>query len=361
MKVLVINTVEFGINGISTIIMNYYRNTKNQIAYDFVINGKIHPSYEKEILAGNSKIFVLHNRNKLPFLYVWQLSQIIRNGNYDIVHIHGNSALMTIELFACKKSKTKALRVVHGHNTDCTHRKLHRLLYQAFIKNYDYGIACSKAAGKWLYGDNEHIILNNGIQEERFQWNPELRAKMREKWNIAQGQFVILHVGLFNEQKNHTFLIDIFREIAKRNANAILRLVGQGDKMEEIRNKVRQYGLEQRVTFVGETLHPEEEYQMADVFVMPSLYESFGLVTVEAQCSGLPCVLSDRIPKEIKVIENVSFLSLDLPAEKWAEQILAYAGCARSDHQAAVIEKGYSIGQEAQELVQMYREIIESN
>lgn len=359
MRVLIINTVAFDINGISTVILNYYRYTKNQIDYDFVINEFIHPSYEEELRTDGCQIFVLQHRQKSPFAYIRQLAKIIRDGNYNIVHIHGNSALMSIELLACKKSKSSAKRIVHGHNTDCTHRALHRLLYRWFIRHYDYAIACSKAAGEWLYGTHSHRVLNNGIQEERFRWNPALRRAMREKYRLSERDLVLLHVGLFNEQKNHVFLIDVFREVVQRNPNAKLRLVGKGDIQEAIRRKVAQYGLESNVTFVGETLHPEEEYHAADVFVMPSLYESFGLVTVEAQCSGLPCVLSDQIPKEIKVTENVSFLSLDLQAKKWAEQILTYAGCMRSDHQADVVEKGYSIEREAQELVGFYRSVLE--
>ncbi len=360
MKVLIINTVPFRINGMSTVIMNYYRHTKDQVDYDFVIHERIHPTYEEELRADGCKLFVLHHRNKFPFVYIRQLAKIIRNGNYDVVHIHGNSALMSIELLACKKSGSAAKRVVHGHNTDCTHRILHRLLYHSFLKNYDYGIACSKAAGDWLYGEHNYIVLNNGIQVERFQWLPNRRAAEREKNHLSKQDFVLLHVGRFNTQKNHTFLIDVFREVVQKNPNARLRLVGTGDKVEEIREKVQKYGLSDQVTFVGETLYPEVEYQIADVFVMPSLYESFGLVTVEAQCSGLPCVLSDQIPQEIQVTDSVAFLSLQASPQRWAEQIMAYANSKRTDHQADVIAKGYSFSHGAQKLVEVYREIVGS-
>lgn len=358
MKVLIVDTVPFRINGISNIILNYYRYTKDQVDYDFVINDFIHPSYESELRADGCRLFRLENRNKSPFSYIRKLEKIIRDGNYDVVHIHGNSALMSIELLACERSKSKAKRIVHAHNTDCTHRTLHRLLYGWFIQHYDCAIACSKAAGEWLYGEHPHRVLNNGIRVERFVWNPILRKEMRKRLQLSERDLVLLHVGLFNEQKNHVFLIDVFREVVQRNPNAKLRLVGKGDTQVQIRRKVAQYGLESKVTFVGETLYPQEEYHAADVFVMPSLYESFGLVTVEAQCSGLPCVLSDRIPKEIAVTENVAFLPLEQPVEAWAEQILAFAECERSDHQADVVKKGYSIEREARALVEMYREIL---
>lgn len=356
-KVLVINTVEFGINGISNVIMNYFRYTKDKISFDFIVNKKIHESYKRELETENCKLYILQHRNNFPFHYIRRLKKIIEDGKYDIVHIHGNSALMSVEVLACKNSKSNAICVVHGHNTDCTHKKLHKLLYPWFIKNYDYGVACSKACGTWLYGDSPHYILNNGIQEERFRWNPFLRTKMRDKHQISEKNFVLLHIGLFNEQKNQSFLIEVFRKIVKQNPYAMLRLVGEGEKLEEIKNKVKEYGLEQYVTFVGTTLCPEEEYHMADVLVMPSLYESFGLVTVEAQCSGLPCVLSNQIPKEIAITDCVSFLSLEDSTEKWASQILAYKAHKRADQREQVIKKGYSISHEAQNLIAFYKNI----
>lgn len=359
MKVLIVNTVEFHINGMSTVIMNYYRYTKDSVSYDFVVNGRIDDCYQEELTQNGEKLFFLKHRKKNPFLYLAKLSEIIKKNNYDIVHIHGNSALMLIDLLACKLSGTKVIKLVHGHNTDCTHRKLHQLLYPFFIRSYDYGIACSKAAGEWLYGKNSHIVLNNGIQEERYQFSPALRKTEREKQHIQPETKVLLHVGLFNEQKNHAFLIEVFREVLKHHPNTVLRLVGTGSKLEEIKQKVSAYGMQDHVQFAGTTTHPENEYHLADVFVMPSLYESFGLVTVEAQCCGLPCVLSDTIPKEIKITEQVKFLSLKQSPEQWAEQIASYltASMERTSHEEAVIRHGYSIRKEAKKLVDFYRSV----
>lgn len=360
MKVLVVNTVEFHINGMSTVIMNYYRYTRDSVKYDFVVNGRIDSCYRKELNKNGEKIFILKKRQRNPFGYIRRLSKIIKEGNYDIVHIHGNSALMLIDLLACKLSRKETIKVVHGHNTDCTHRGLHRLLYKAFIKSYDYGIACSRAAGKWLYGSNEHIVLNNGIQEERYRFDPVLRKSEREKKQIAPETKILLHIGLFNAQKNHTFLIDVFYEVLKAKPNTILRLVGTGKKLEEIKQKVKCLGIDDKVQFVGTTTHPETEYNMADVFVMPSLYESFGLVTVEAQCCGLPCVLSDSIPKEIRITDQVEFLSLKKSAAEWADYICLYLDnmIERKSNEESVVRKGYSIKHEVQKLVDFYNSVL---
>lgn len=359
MKVIVINTVGFNINGMSNVIMNYYRYTKGSVNYDFVVNGSIDDCYQKELKQNGANIFILKNRNKNPLLYIEKLSKIIKDGNYDIVHIHGNSALMLIELLACKRSAVNAVKIVHGHNTDCTHRKMHALLYNSFIRNYDYGIACSKAAGDFLYGKNEHIILNNGIQEERYRFDPALRASEREKNHISPDKKVLLHVGRFNDQKNHTFLIDIFREVLRSEPDVILRLVGTGMNFEAIQKKVSELGMDDSVQFVGATTHPEIEYCMADVFVMPSLYESFGLVTVEAQCCGLPCVLSDTIPEDIRITDQVAFLSLNQSAVEWADEIIRHLKDKkpRVSHTDSVIKHGYSIKHIAHEIISLYNDV----
>ncbi|MDD6082299.1 MAG: glycosyltransferase [Oscillospiraceae bacterium] len=361
MKILVINTVEFHINGISNMIMGLYKNINdNKINFDFIINNVIDNKYENVIKGKNDGVYILKNRNKNPFYYINKLSNIIKKNDYDIVHIHGNSALMSIELMAVKKSHTKAKVIVHAHNTDCTHRFLNKILYRYFIKNYDYAVACSKAAGEWLYKNNsKYTVLNNGIDENSFQYNPEIRNSNREKKCLAD-KFVITHIGRFNSQKNHEFLIDIFKVISERNKNAVLRLVGEGELKEKIITKVCENGLSDKVYFVGEIENPEIEYNIADVFVLPSLYESFGLVNVEAQCSGLPCVISDTVPKDIKIIENVVFLSLNESHEIWAETIMKYENIKRENHSDEVVSKGFSIKTNANILLEMYKKINEN-
>ena len=359
MKVLVINTVPFSINGISNVIMNFYRNTRKSVFYEFIINGIIDDSYQREFLENNSKFYIL-NRNKNSIGYIISLSKIIKKGDYDIIHIHGNSALMSIDLMACVLSCSKALRVVHGHNTGCSHNALHRILYPLFKRNYDYAIACSKAAGRWLYGKNPHIVLNNGIDEKRFTFDNKVRKNERMRNGISDNEKVILHVGVFNEQKNHAFLIDIFSEILRREPDALLRLVGNGRKLHEIKQKVHDYGIDDKVQFPGTTVYPEIEYNLADVFVLPSLYESFGLVAVEAQCSGLPCVMSDAVPKDIMITDSVSFVSLESPIEEWVNQIVEYMNNAseRKDNSESVIAHDYSIRKSALKLAAFYESAI---
>lgn len=362
MKVLIVNTVEFGINGISNVIMNYYKySNKENVIFDFVVNWSINSEYREQIeqMSGSrDNIFILTKRNTIPFVYIKNLKRIIKRGNYDIIHIHGNSALMTIELLAAQSDKN-LIKVVHAHNTDCSHKILHKILYSKFIKTYDYALACSEAAGKWLYKDNKYLVMNNAIEADRFDFDVKVRSQIRKK-NDNDDKFVILHIGLFNEQKNHLFLIDIFKELLKREPCAELRLIGQGSKVDEIKEKVKFYGIEKSVVFVGTTHKPENEYMGADVFVFPSIFESFGLVTVEAQCSGLPCVVSTEVPNSVAITENIDFVSLDCSPEMWADIILKYRNFSdrRMSHIREVEENHYSIKKEAYKLLDFYKDIL---
>lgn len=360
-RVLVINTVKFQTNGISNVIIDFYQNMdRTGIAFDFVANEDIERKYGSIIKKNGDRFVLFHNRNRKPLSYIKGLSSLIKRNKYDIIHIHGNSALMSIELRAIQKSGSDAKVLVHVHNTNCTHQMLNKALNSYFVKHYDYALACSKAAGEWLYKDRPFTVINNGVDEQRFRYQPELRKSLRAESGI-EGKFVVTHVGRFNEQKNHVFLIKIFEALHRMEPDSVLRLVGTGALEQKIREIVQNSEAGEYISFVGVTDTVEKEYNMADVFVLPSLYESFGLVNVEAQCTGLPCVISDTVPKDIKITEQVRFLSLQDPPEKWAKAILSFKGAPRKSNEEQVVSHHYSIHSEAKVLADMYRKIAEKN
>ena len=358
MKILVINTVPFGVNGISKIIIELYRamdKTGKQI--DFVANDRIEETYADIIEEGGGRIFMFRDRNKKPFAYIKKLSALIREEDYDIVHIHGNSALMQIELEAVKKSGSACKTIVHGHNTSCTHKFLNNLLHKRFMKSFDYAAACSREAGRFLCRNDDFFLLNNGIDENKFLFDENIRREVRNK-NNNSGKFVLLHVGLFNEQKNHEFLLDVFAEVVKKDPDCELRLIGEGELMPKIKEKADQLGIADKVVFAGVTMTPEKEYNGADILVFPSLYESFGLVAVEAQCCGLPCVVSDRVPASVGLSDEFERLPLEESLEKWAKHILFYKGkTARHSRDRETAEKGFSIKENADRLKRFYEKL----
>ena len=235
-------------------------------------------------------------------------------------------------------------------------------MFKPLLKKYatDY-FACSKLAGEWLFGkenvENGKVkIIHNAVDYQKFKMNEEVRNSIRKELNI-EDKLVIGHVGRFTNQKNHTFLIDIFNEIHKKNSNSVLMLVGIGEKEDEIKEKVKKLEIEQNVLFMGFQDNVNELMWAMDVFLMPSLYEGLPVVGVEAQATGMPCFMSkDVVTDEVKITEGVKFISLNETAEKWAEEILN-SDLERKDTRDDLKKAGYFIDDMAGELADFYKKV----
>ncbi|GIP39898.1 hypothetical protein J31TS4_31780 [Paenibacillus sp. J31TS4] len=230
------------------------------------------------------------------------------------------------------------------------------------MKRYaNYHLACSNVAGDWLFGKvrlktnkSKPLLINNAIESEKFQFNPNTRRDIRAVLGIKD-KFVIGHVGRFSEQKNHEFLIDIFKDIIIRKSNSVLLLIGKGDMEERIRKKVISLGLEGSVLFLGERSDIHTIMQAMDVFVLPSLYEGLPVVAIEAQASGLKCFLSDSIARDSDITGDVEFITLNGSTEDWVKKLLHYyKGYERQDTLNKIIDKGYDIKNSAAWLEKLY-------
>ncbi|WP_141629394.1 glycosyltransferase, partial [Sporolactobacillus vineae] len=231
------------------------------------------------------------------------------------------------------------------------------LLYPFFINSYDYALAASEAAGRFLYREKKFKIINNGIDVQRYTFNMHKRVSMREKLNITD-KFVLLHIGRFNDQKNHSFLIDVFSEVIKRNPNSILILIGVGPRSDQVKRKVLEENLNNNVLFLGEKHHVEDFLSAADVFVFPSKFEALGIVNIEAQCSGLKCVVSDQVPSQAKVTNNLVFLPIRYP-DRWAKNILKFKnGYNRQGQMNEIIKSKFDIRDNAKYLKAFYLEAL---
>lgn len=296
------------------------------------------------------------------FKYQKELIRIFKENNYKIVHSHINT-LSVFPLRAAKKAGVK-VRIAHSHSTTNKKEWKKNLLKQVlrpFSKVYatDY-MCCSELAGRWLFGDKAYdsgqvYLLNNAIDLDKFKYNESLRKKKRKELNIKDDTLVIGHIGRFVAQKNHTFLIDIFNEVHKKNNNSILLLAGQGPLKEEIENKVKELKLDDSVRFLGQRNDANELYQAFDVFCLPSLYEGLPVVGVEAQASGLLCILSDAMTKETKVLESTKFNSLENNSLNWADLILnSTKNYKRNDTSEEMTENKFNIKIECEKLGKKY-------
>lgn len=348
------------LNGISTVIMNYSMQLKNNNFKIFILAGeKVDDSYLKTC-DENLKILKLPNRKKNPLGYYSVLYKSLKENKISVAHIHGNSALITPELLVCAIAKIK-IRIVHGHNSTCDHKNLHRIIFPFFEKLYTMGFACSDLAGKWMFRDKQYFVIHNGFQVEDYKFDIKERSKYRKLLNI-EDKFVIGHVGKFNEQKNHEFLVEVFIEVLKRKSNAILLLIGSGPKFELIEEKVKKLGIQEKVIFLGETAEVKRYYNVMDTFIFPSKYEGLGIAVLEAQINGLPCCVSDAVPKEVVLGNNIVFLSLDQKKDVWAQAIINSKKLNRElfyDNNLSRIRK-YDIKYCAKELIEYYRKIIKS-
>lgn len=322
-RVLVIESTKYGYDGISNVITNYYMyQNHNEIHMDLVTLNTISQFLLEEFKRNNSINFVLPYRNNDTLKYMINLYQIMKHGHYDIVHVHGCSSTMAVEMLVAKIADIK-IRIAHSHNTKCDHNMIDKLLRPFFYTFCNVAFACGEEAGKWLFPHRKFDVIYNGVDLEKYQYNGIVRKQMRNKYGI-QNKLVIGHVGRFSEQKNHKKIIEIFKEISKVRSDAVLVLVGDGELKEDIQNLVNMSKL--NVLFVGLSNEVERWLQAMDVMIFPSLFEGLPLGLVEAQASGLPCFLSDTISRDTKITDLVEFIPLMEKSEVWAEKVLNVIG-----------------------------------
>ena len=232
------------------------------------------------------------------------------------------------------------MRIAHSHSTsgkgEYAKNVVKALLKTQANRYPTERFACSGFAGEWLFGgDADFELVYNAIDLRRFSFNAEARAKARADLGLVDGQFAVGHVGRFMAQKNHAFLIDAFEQVARRREDAVLLLVGTGEAEASVERVVAEHGLSGRVRFLGQRADMPDIYAAFDAFVLPSLYEGLCLVGVEAQRSGLPCLLSDTITREVDLTGKCRFLPIDSPA-LWAEGICSLE--AKTNVERAAVE-----------------------
>jgi len=348
--------------GVEAVVMNYYKHIdRSKIQFDFICdNDSTNIPYE-EIEKLGGKIILIPPYQKV-FKYHKELKKVLQYGRYKIVHAHINT-LSVFSLFAAKSAGVP-IRIAHSHSTTNKREKKRNLMKQIlrpFSKLFatDY-MCCSEYAGRWLFGNKEYdkgnvYLINNAIDIDGFKYDENIRRQLRKELNIKDDTLVIGHIGRFVEQKNHTFLIDIFNEIHKQNDNSILLLVGQGPLKEIIEEKVLQLGLKDYVMFLGQRNDTNKLYQAMDIFVLPSLYEGLPVVGVEAQASGLLCILSSEMTKETKILEGTEFESINKPVQEWAEIIIDnFSEYIRKNQEDIITKSGFSIEEEGKKLEEEY-------
>ncbi|MCL2410685.1 MAG: glycosyltransferase family 1 protein [Treponema sp.] len=351
--------------GAETFIMNIYRHIeRSRIQFDFMVHTMDKWAYDDEILSLGGQIYrVPPYRIVNHVQYESEWSKFLKNNNsYKMIHGHMTSTASVYLKLAKRKGITTAS---HSHNTSSGQgvSAIIKDMLQVPLKSMaDYLFACSMAAGKWCYGKDFHErtnfhMIQNAIDTEKFIYNPFVRNLKREELGI-ESKFIIGHIGRFNAQKNHSFLIDIFKNIYDQNRNAILLLVGDGVLRKNIEKKVEKLGLKDNVIFTGVRSDIPELLCAMDVFLLPSLYEGLPVTLVEAQANGLRCIISDVITQEAKVTNLLEYLPLQESASYWARKILEFEkGYERENMQKVMANAGFDIKNVAKWLEDFYCEV----
>lgn len=316
---------------------------------------------EKKLNKKEVQIIELAPRKESPVRFYCGLYKYLLFHHFDIVHVHGSNASIGMELFLAKISGIK-IRIAHSHNTTSTSMRIHKMMKPIFDFSYTDGFACGKLAGKWLFGDNAFKVIPNGLDVDDFRFNQKRRQEIRKQLNI-ENNFVVGHIGRFNYQKNHEFLLKIFEEVSKRRKNTKLLLVGNGPDFNKFKDSIKDKQISKNIIIYGETNTPRDLYLAMDCFVFPSRFEGLPLTLLEAQISGLPCVVSDIITPEVKLSDNLIFMSLDDSPKDWAKCILESKALNRNTFfsQYSEVIDHYRIKNDVAILDKAYQDILRKN
>jgi glycosyltransferase involved in cell wall biosynthesis len=362
--------------GIESVIMSLFRNFDlSRISVDIMASQNISNFYDDEITRlGGRKIITLQEKYNSPAKRMAvnrsAFEKAIKKNGYDIVHIHMCNAAAMMYGRIAKDLGVKVV-VYHSHNTNLSksmrHLKtaVHRICKLRYEKYGDILFSCSDLASQWMFSKaairtGKVQIVKNAIDLDRFDYSLAGREDIRQKLNVTD-KFVIGHIGRFSVAKNHPFLIDIFSELHKKNHNAVLLLIGEGEDEPAIRQKVKDFGLQDNVIFYGTTKDIPQMLWAMDAFVLPSFFEGNPVVGIEAQAAAIPCFFADTITKMCRLTDIVKYLSLSDSSGDWATAISEAKGAERHSTKVSMQMEGYDIKEVAAEVQRTYEKKLSKN
>ena len=364
-RVLYINGGKLDYGGVTAVMLNYAaRFSPAAVRVDFLVHGPEKGPREDEALAMGGR--VLHVPYKLP--HYWKNRRAILDAcrGYDIVHAHMDG--MNGYVLALAKCAGVPQRISHCHNTQFLTTNplrvwLHRRTANRIPAVATQLFACSEEAGRFLYGDAPYDdgrvrIVPNAIELHKFRFDAQMRAKVRAKLGLPEGRLVIGHIGRFDYQKNQAFLLELLQRVRKHNDKAMLVLVGDGDARAALVSEADALGLSGSVVFAGFQKDIPGMLSAFDLFVLPSRFEGLGIVLVEAQASGLPCIASTDVPMATRVTDCRYVPLSDM--DGWTRAVLETerkSDEARAVDLAPFAAAGYDIDAEAEKLLAFYREL----
>lgn len=336
--------------GAETFMMKIFRSLPEEYKIDFIVSANT-GFYEKEVLKLGGRIHRVPLRTKHPLSTFKAIYDVVKKNKYTHVLKLCDTPIGIYDLLAAKFGGAKVLCVRScnaGTSTSKLGKVINDFLRPFFNSITDVKIAPSCLAAEFTFGksevekENVHFI-HNGVDLNIYRYSEEARSNIRREFNIADNQLVVGHIGRFNQQKNHKFLIEVFATLLQKVPDAILMLVGQGEKRAEIEQQIAELGISKSVIFAGVRSDVPALLSAMDVFVFPSLYEGMPNTVIEAQATGLPCVIADTITKEAGITDLVKYLSLSFRKEQWVNEILNVKGDTMVDTSVQFKKNKYDI------------------
>ena len=348
MKRLLCIVGSMDVGGAETFLMKIYRVLdKNKYQMDFCVAKEEKNFYEDEICRLGGEIYRITPKSKNPIKNFLDIKKIVKEKKYKSVMRISQHSLSSLELLAAKLGGAKKT-IFRSSNSNSGGRKLNLAIHYLFRPILRLivtdKIAPSLEAGKFMFGNSDFKIINNGLDLNEYAFSKSNREEYRKKFNVINDSHIVIgHVGRFNFQKNHKFLIDIFAEYHNENKNSVLWLFGIG----ELETKIKEYAKEKKlinsINFYGIRDDINKIYSAMDCYIFPSLFEGMPNTIIEAQTSGLPCLVSNKITSDCKIISSTKFLDINDNAQIWAKSIKKNNIKEREDSFLIVKEKKYDI------------------
>lgn len=365
-KILSIISNDMSSGGVEAYLYNVYSYIDmSDLQIDIFVPGRIMSDIYRTALENKGCKFFQGNINSGGRVRYFEIYKAInchlRKNKYDVIHV--NTGAITTEAICLLTAKKKHIRskIAHSHGTVIPGgaiQELSRKIMRLIICHCsDYKLGCSTSAIRSLFGDKgakNAIVAKNGIEVQKYKYTVEARNAIRREYRW-DNKYVIGSVGRLSEEKNPIFLLELFRYIHTKNSDAILVYFGEGGLHSVIADRIKEYKLEEFVFLHGVKNNINEIMQGLDVLVLPSIREALGIVNIEAQTTGLSCVVSDAVPREVDITGLVSFLSLSDSISKWADVVMDVGmKKERKDRSKEVINAGYSIKDTARIIDKIY-------
>ncbi|MEW4225658.1 glycosyltransferase [Rossellomorea marisflavi] len=363
-----IKVLQYGLTshlgGIETYLYKLYKHIdKTKYRFDFLIlEEEKDVCFHKEFKEFGSEFFSITPRAKNPIKNSLEIKSVLKKGNYDLIHCNMNSLSYSEPIFTGLKQDVPVL--VHSRNANPPSSKITQILHLINSKKLNQKnvtrIAVSDLAGKWMFGDSVLFqTINNGLDVNKYKFSSSARKLKRKELGISHEDLTIVNVGAFREQKNHRFIIKVFSEVIKKKVNSKLVLVGEGNLMDDVKNYANELGILKNIQFLGNRKDISEVLSASDVFLFPSFYEGFPNAVLEAQTSGLPCLIANTITKEIIINKNVYHYSLEKNEKEWAEKIMNIYheekdSAERINFANDIVNKGFSVDSEVERICKIY-------